>query len=110
MEGRPRGAREIVTSSLSNVVLARRPIVERVLGSPYQPGDLVRVIAAVDVEIHDVSHYVGRFGLVKYLEYECGSGQQYPDDPMIGVRFRDGSVEEFWREELCRAGTAGGRS
>ena len=29
-----------------------------------------------------------------------GCGQRFPDDPMIGVRFPDGALQEFWREEL----------
>lgn len=48
-----------------------------------------------------VRELVGKIGLVKYLEYSCGSGQHYPDDPMIGVRFRDGEVRELWKDELA---------
>lgn len=80
--------------------LRQRPLRERVEGAPHQPGQVVRVVAAVDREIQDVSKYLGRLGLVKYLEYECGSGQTYPGDPMIGIRFSDGSTEVFWQEEL----------
>lgn len=76
------------------------PIHEHVDGSPFQPGDTVRVVRAVDVDIHDVSQFVGRPGMVEYLEYECGCGQQYPDVPMVGVRFASGEVEEFWPEEI----------
>jgi hypothetical protein len=76
------------------------PIFRSVQGSPRNPGEIIRVVQAIDEEIHDVSSYIGRFGLVKYLEYSCGCGQSYPDDPMIGVRFADGKIEEFWKEEL----------
>lgn len=72
----------------------------RVDGAPFQPRDRVRVIGATDREIHDVTKFVGQIGIVRYLEYACGSGQRFPDDPMIGVSFRRGIVEEFWREEL----------
>ncbi len=44
--------------------------------------------------------FLGREGRVLYFEYTCGCGQTYPNDPMIGVKFR-GKAEEFWREELA---------
>lgn len=73
---------------------------EPVPGSPIQPGWMVLVVAAIDRDVHDVHGRVGKTGRVEYLEYSCGCGQRYPADPMIGVRFTDGSFEEFWREEL----------
>lgn len=76
------------------------PIYEEVIGSPFQPRQLVRVTSAVDEEVHDVSTHVGRRGMIEYLEYSCGAGQTYPHDPMIGVRFTNGDREEFWHEEL----------
>ncbi|MFI5298218.1 MAG: hypothetical protein ACHREM_08985 [Polyangiales bacterium] len=78
-----------------------QPIYTRVEGAPYQPGDLVTVIAAEDIDVDDVSEWIGRVGRVKYLEYSCGCGQSFPDDPMIGVKFVGGSLEEFWRGELA---------
>lgn len=77
-----------------------RPIYEPVEGSPYQPGQRVTVVDAVDGEVHDVSWRIGQAGTVEYLEYSCGCGQSYPKDPMVGVRFEDGRLEEFWPEEL----------
>ena len=76
---------------------------ERVDGSPFQRGEIVRVVGVTDADIHDVSRFVGRLGLVDYLEYDCGAGQSYPRDPMIGVRFPRGDAEEFWPEELAAA-------
>jgi len=76
---------------------------EPVEGSPFQPGQIVRVVATTDVMIHDVSQYLGMVGVVTYLEYDCGSGQRFPDDPMIGVEFPElesENHEEFWAEEL----------
>ena len=68
-------------------------------GSPYQPGDWVRVVWVIDETVDPV--HVGRKGLVHHLEYDCGCGQRYPDDPMIGVRlFCTGLTVEFWHEEL----------
>lgn len=80
--------------------MGAKPIFARVPGAPYQPGDEVAIRAAVDVEIHDVSDLIGERGVVEYLEYVCGCGQVYPHDPMIGVRFALGFLEEFWAEEL----------
>ena len=81
------------------------PIRDHVDGAPYQPGQIVRVVDAVDTHVHDVSACVGQYGTVAYLEYECGCGQTYPDGPMIGVVLVNGKQEEFWSEEL-RAVTA----
>lgn len=39
-------------------------------------------------------------GIIIYFEFECGCGQNFPEDPMIGVRFKNGEVEEFWKEEI----------
>lgn len=79
-----------------------RPVRQRVDGAPYQPTDVVRVIMSAEAKgtLTDVSAFVGLTGVVEYLEYSCGCGQRYPDDPMIGVRFPDGVLQEFWQEEL----------
>lgn len=37
---------------------------------------------------------------VIYFEYECGCGQTFPEDPMIGIKSSDGEIDEFWKEEL----------
>tara|TARA_R110002072_G_scaffold113322_1_gene242728 strand:+ start:589 stop:822 length:234 start_codon:yes stop_codon:yes gene_type:complete len=42
----------------------------------------------------------GQQGMVKYFDFECGCGQTYPNDPMIGVQFNSGVVEEYWKEEI----------
>ena len=64
-----------------------RPVRANVPGAPFQPGASVCVLSAEDVDVHDVSRFIGAHGVVEYLEYSCGCGQQYPDDPMIGVLF-----------------------
>jgi hypothetical protein len=83
--------------------LGARPVHHRVDGAPYQPADPVRVVMSAEQKgtLTDVSDFIGRAGFVEYLEYSCGCGQRYPDDPMIGVRFADGALQEFWREELA---------
>jgi hypothetical protein len=74
-----------------------RPIHVDVEGAPFKIGDLVVVTCGSD-ETFDC-YYEGRVGTVEYFEYECGCGQSYPRDPMIGVRFGT-VIDEFWREEL----------
>jgi hypothetical protein len=92
----------VVASNTIQSILGANPIHENVEGSPFQPGDLIRVVGCCDEvgKSVGIDKLVGRFGVVKHLEYECGSGQTYPADPMIGVRFRDGPSIEFWKEEL----------
>jgi CarS bacterial SH3 domain len=69
-----------------------------VRGAPFRIGETVSIIGSKDKTFD--SRYRDRLGTVRYLEYACGCGQTYPRDPMIGVEFRGGKVEEFWREEL----------
>jgi hypothetical protein len=80
--------------------LGARPVFDFIPGSPRQVGDVVRVVCTTDDTVSE--DWIGAVGRVEYLEYSCGSGQSFPDDPMIGVRFADG-LEEFWREELSPA-------
>ena len=82
--------------------VSARPIREHVPGAPYQHGDRVRVVGAIDRDAHDVSEHIDWRGTVDYLEYSCGCGQTYPGDPMIGVVLDGGAREEFWSEELTR--------
>jgi hypothetical protein len=79
-----------------------QPIYARVEGAPYQPNAVVRVVRSLDSESSQcgVHAFVGCIGRVSYLEYSCGCGQTYPNDPMIGVSFGDGRTEEFWADEL----------
>lgn len=69
-----------------------------VAGAPFTIGLRVTVVAVSDGTVDDA--WIGRSGLVEHYEYDCGSGQTFPHDPMIGVRFDDGQLEEFWPEEL----------
>lgn len=80
--------------------MGRSPIYDNVRGAPFEIGERVRVTSSKD-ETFD-SRYKGRVGTIEYLEYQCGCGQTYPHDPMIGVKFREGVIEEFWAEELRR--------
>lgn len=70
-------------------------------GAPFQPQERVRVVDAIDRYVQDLAGHVGRTGVVVHLEYDCGCGQSFPDDPMIGVSLDgDGAIVEFWSEEL----------
>lgn len=69
-----------------------------VVGAPVKIGQEVQIYDLCDDTVEIV--YIGCCGVVEYLEYNCGCGQVYPESPMIGVRFADGSIEEFWAEEL----------
>ena len=75
-----------------------KPIYEKVEGSPHQPKDIVVVLEFSD-ETGD-QEFIGKIGVVEYLEYSCGCGQSYPNDPMIGIRFPDGFLIECWSEEI----------
>ncbi len=82
--------------------LGAKKIYHHTDGAPFQPRDLVVIVAAIDVEIHDVSSLIGQRGTVEYLEYSCGCGQEYPHTPMIGIRLEGAMIEEFWPEEIAR--------
>lgn len=69
-------------------------------GSGFEIGDIVRVVCISDETVS--KKFLGRIGKVTHFDYSCGCGQSYPDDPMIGVRFSNGKIEEFWREEIFR--------
>lgn len=76
------------------------PIYENVDKAPFHIGVRVKVVRLTD----DTSNpdYLDKEGVLVYYEYECECGQTYPNDPLIGVHFEDGHVEEYWREELRR--------
>lgn len=88
--------------------LGANPIRSSVPGSPFQSGESVVVTSVCDEVGRGLGYqkYVGSRGVVEYLEYASGSGQHYPDDPMIGVRLVGvGEVIEFWKDELKRDGS-----
>ena len=75
-----------------------RPIYHNIKGAPFSIGRRVQVLKLVDNTGNTA--LVGRMGRIEYYEYSCGCGQTYPSDPMIGLRFSNGTLEEFWTEEL----------
>jgi len=78
--------------------MSARKIYNDVPDAPVRIGQRVTVACCLDET--GESLLIGRSGKVDYLEYSCGCGQSYPHDPMIGVRFPDGRIEEFWSDEL----------
>jgi hypothetical protein len=74
------------------------PIFRNVSRVRFAIGGIVRVCRLIDQT--GASQFLGLQGKIEYFEYSCGCGQSYPHDPMIGVRFANSEVEEFWSEEL----------
>lgn len=71
-------------------------------GAPYRIGDNVKVLNNPSNDETFDLRFVGREGIVEHFDYDCGCGQTFPNDPMIGVKFSDGMIEEFWSEEITR--------
>lgn len=69
-------------------------------GAPFRIGDTVFVLNNPNKDETFNYAFLGKQGKVEHFEYDCGCGQTFPNDPMIGVRFADNKVAEFWKEEL----------
>lgn len=63
-------------------------------------GDRVRILNNPSNDETFDLRFVGMEAVVEHFDYDGGCGQTFPNDPMIGVRFCDGTVEEFWHEEV----------
>ena len=73
-------------------------ITENVKGAPFLIDAIVVIGPPCDEE--GLAEREGQIGEIAYFNYDCGCGQSYPHDPMIGVGFPDGKIQEFWAEEL----------
>jgi len=71
---------------------------EDIEGAPYAIGQAVTIVFATD-ETFD-QRFMGRTGVIVHYDYSCGCGQSFPRNPMIGVQFESGEIEEFWKEEM----------
>ncbi len=72
-------------------------------GSPYQPGQRVKVVgpnAPGDIDQDMCAPYLQCEGTVRELRYGMGCGDRYPNDPMIFVQLDDGRNYDFWHNEL----------
>ena len=76
------------------------PQYKNVDGAPFKIGDKIKVLNNPNNDETFNKLFISKSGLVIYYDYECGCGQNFPDDPMIGVRFENGIVEEYWKEEI----------
>ena len=68
--------------------------------APFKIGNKVQVLNNPLNDETFEKKYSHKMGWIVYFEYDCGCGQSFPEDPMIGVRFSNNKVEEFWKEEL----------
>lgn len=73
------------------------PLYKNIAGAPFSIEATVRVVLALD---DGAEPYLDRIGTIEYYEYNCGCGQTFPTDPLIGVRFDPDTLYEFWKEEL----------
>ena len=73
-------------------------VTHNIKGAPFNIGEKVKVTFSTD-ETFDCNFF-NCIGKIVYYNYSHRCGQTYPNDPMIGVKFRDGSIEVFWEEEL----------
>jgi hypothetical protein len=69
-------------------------------GAPYKISQKVKVLNNPDKDDTFDMKFINKIGEIIFFEYDCGCGQTFPTDPMIGVKFSDGSIDEFWKEEL----------
>jgi len=69
-------------------------------GAPCKIGDKVKVLHNPNMDETFDKRFFNAICEVIYFEYECGCGQTFPGDPMIGIKSSDGKIGEFWKEEL----------
>ena len=68
--------------------------------APYKIGDKVKVLNNPNLDDTFDKRLFNNICEVIYFEYDCGCGQTFPEDPMIGIKSGDGKIGEFWKEEL----------
>lgn len=73
---------------------------ENTEGPPFKIGDKVGILNNPNVDCTFDEQFIGQTGSIVHFDYDCGCGQSFPSDPMIGVMFSDFKIEEFWKEEL----------
>jgi len=88
--------KKFFTNQISRTGLSDHNLV----GAPFKIGDRVTILNNPNNDETFNNQLTFKNGMVVYFEYECGCGQTFPDDPMVGVRFNNGKIEEFWKEEM----------
>lgn len=68
-----------------------------VIGAPYSINARVKIGKGSD-DAFD-KKLKGKTGKIVYYNYERGTGQTFPADPLIGVNI-NGRISSFWKEEL----------
>jgi hypothetical protein len=91
---------KIFDINTSKISIGLKPIKYDIDGAPFRIDNAVQVLNNPNNDETFNCEFSGKKGTVVYYEYDCGCGQSYPNDPMIGVRFADKKVAEFWKEEL----------
>jgi hypothetical protein len=89
-----------VKTTLNKNIYIGTPLYYNVEGAPFEIGDKVLVLNNPNNDETFNPIFGLRKGIIVYFEYSCGCGQNFPDDPMIGVEFGNDLIEEFWKEEL----------
>ena len=82
-------------------------------GAPFSIGAMVKITDLTDPDTFSYTKlpedeledaFIGVTAIVRHYDYDCGCGQIFPDQPMIGVEFQSGplkgQIHEMWPEEL----------
>ncbi len=85
---------------ITKIILKPQYIDIDVIGAPFEIGDTVLILNNPNNDNTFNEKLSDLHGIVEYFEYNCGCGQTFPHDPMIGVRLKDKRISEFWKEEL----------
>ena len=67
-------------------------------GAPFEIGATVRVKKVVDETGNKA--FIGKIGKIVYYSYDGGCGEVYPHEPMLGIGFEHGKLDQYWPEEL----------
>jgi hypothetical protein len=86
--------------SNASIILKTKKYNYNIDGAPYKIGQKVKVLNNPNIDDTFDIKFINKTGEIVFFEYDCGCGQTFPKDPMIGVKFSDGSIDEFWKEEL----------
>ena len=91
---------KILDQYITEVILKPNRRHYNIKGAPFKRGDIVKVLNNPNNDETFNMEFSEKEGVVEYFEYDCGCGQTFPKDPMIGVLFSNNKIGEFWKEEL----------
>lgn len=81
-------------------ILSPKYIKINILGAPFRIGQKVTIKNPNNGDDTFEKKFIGQIGTIVFFEYNCGCGQTFPNDPMVGVEFSRGEQCEFWKEEI----------